>query len=184
MTFGFAKLRVWIIILCGVRFWRTAHPSLPKTNNKITSHLGQNVGLGRGRRVVSRMFSEFSSLCSLNTNVRNLSLLSEAIIYLPSFRTMGFFDWSTSKVEGWIDTWLYTCYIVPSPLNRHLEKPGGKTKYSEIASSYALPTQPNSFLQDNLIFIFCIVSTVYSNLCASREKSYVIRTLLSHLKLW
>ena len=157
MTFGFAKLRVWIIILCGVRFWRTAHPSLPKTNNKITSHLGQNVGLGRGRRVVSRMFSEFSSLCSLNTNVRNLSLLSEAIINLPSFRTMGFFDWSMSKVEGWIDTWLYTCYIVPSPLNRHLGRPGGKTKYSEIASSYALPTHPNSFLQDNLIFI-CIVS--------------------------
>ena len=174
MTFAFAKLRVWISILCGVRFWETAHPSLPKTNNKITSHLGQNVGLGRGRRVVSRMFSEFSSLCCLNTNVRNLSLLSEAIIYLPAFRTMGFFDWSMSKVEGWIDTWLYTCYIVPSPLNRHLERPGGKTKYSEIASSYALPTQPNSFLQDNLIFIFCIVSTVYSNLFASREHFSVI----------
>ena len=29
MTFAFAKLRVWISILCGVRFWGTAHPSLP-----------------------------------------------------------------------------------------------------------------------------------------------------------
>ena len=37
-------LSVWIII----RFWETAHLPLPETNMKLTSQLGQNVGLGAG----------------------------------------------------------------------------------------------------------------------------------------
>ena len=125
LAFQSCKICLWISI---------PHGELPTHPSPNPTDIKTNFGLGkmsvRGG-VVSRMFRSFSSLCpnppppptphpQYKRKKPFPTFPRYTKIYLPTFRTMSSFDWSMSKVEGWIVTRLYTCYIVPSRLNRHL----------------------------------------------------------------